>query len=254
MRLTSFTDFALRALMRLAGEPGRSFATNEIAAEFGISRNHLAKVVRDLADSGFISTQRGVGGGFTLARPAQSITIGEVVRALEGPPLVECFREDGGNCVLKPRCRLKAKLAAAREAFMRELDATTLAECAYPATARREPGARMTAATKHQVQSMKPIEFENGVVQIDAAIVAEGLGLAPLPAAGRDARGQDHEPCRARGRRRFRPASPDLLLRTPAVSRRGRRNRRDHSTLGDRLRRFAAAEVGAQGRQMRPGG
>ena len=69
MRLTSFTDFALRALMRLAGEPGRSFATNEIAAEFGISRNHLAKVVRDLADSGFISTQRGVGGGFTLARP-----------------------------------------------------------------------------------------------------------------------------------------------------------------------------------------
>ena len=116
MRLTSFTDFALRALMRLAGEPGRSFATSEIAAEFGISRNHLAKVVRDLADSGFISTQRGVGGGFTLARPAQSITIGEVVRALEGPPLVECFREDGGNCVLMPRCRLKAKLAAAREA------------------------------------------------------------------------------------------------------------------------------------------
>ena len=85
MRLTSFTDFALRALMRLAGEPARSFATNEIAAEFGISRNHLAKVVRDLADGGFIATQRGVGGGFTLARPPQSITLGEVVRALEGP-------------------------------------------------------------------------------------------------------------------------------------------------------------------------
>jgi Rrf2 family nitric oxide-sensitive transcriptional repressor len=62
-----------------------------------------------------------------------------VVRALEGPALVECFREDGGNCVLKPRCRLKAKLAAAREAFMRELDTTTLAECAYPAQPRRAP-------------------------------------------------------------------------------------------------------------------
>ena len=59
--------------------------------------------------------------------------------AMEGPALVECFREDGGNCVLKPRCRLKAKLAAAREAFMRELDTTTLAECAYPAPARRRP-------------------------------------------------------------------------------------------------------------------
>ena len=139
MNLTLFTDFALRALMRLAGEPTRSFATNEIAAEFGISRNHLAKVVRDLADSGFISTQRGAGGGFSLARPPQAITLGEVVRALEGEALVECFREDGGNCALLPRCRLKGKLAAAREAFLRELDGTTLAECAYPARPRGNP-------------------------------------------------------------------------------------------------------------------
>jgi Rrf2 family transcriptional regulator, nitric oxide-sensitive transcriptional repressor len=140
MRLTAFTDFALRTLMRLAGEPTRSFATNEIAAEFGISRNHLAKVVRDLADSGFISTQRGAGGGFILARPPQSITLGQVVRALEArQALVECFRGDGGSCVLTPRCRLKARLAAAREAFMRELDATTLAECAYPGRSRRAP-------------------------------------------------------------------------------------------------------------------
>ena len=139
MRLTSFTDFALRTLMRLAGEPERLFATNEIAAEFRISRNHLAKVVRDLADSGFIATHRGAGGGFSLARPPRSITLGEVVRALEGPSaLVECFREDGGDCVLTPRCRLKKRLAAAREAFMRELDATTLAECTYPAPPRRK--------------------------------------------------------------------------------------------------------------------
>ena len=139
MRLTTFTDFALRALMRLAGEPTRSFATSEIATEFGISRNHLAKVVRDLADGGFITTQRGAGGGFSLARPPQSITLGEVVRTLEKQQgLVECFRGDGGACVLTPRCRLKAKLAAAREAFMRELDATTLAECAYTATSQRK--------------------------------------------------------------------------------------------------------------------
>jgi Rrf2 family nitric oxide-sensitive transcriptional repressor len=147
MRLTAFTDFALRALMRLAGEPARSFATNEIAVEFGISRNHLAKVVRDLADGGFISTQRGAGGGFALARPPQSITLGEVVRALEGEALVECFRDDGGNCVLLPRCRLKVRLAAAREAFMRELDATTLAECAYPA----RPKASAKASPKRGV-------------------------------------------------------------------------------------------------------
>ena len=138
MRLTTFTDFALRALMRLAGEPQRSFSTSEIAEEFGISRNHLAKVVRDLGSSGFITTQRGVGGGFSLARPPQAITLGEVVRALEEESaLVECFRQDGGDCVLTPRCRLKSRLAAAREAFLRELDKSTLAECAYPARPRR---------------------------------------------------------------------------------------------------------------------
>ena len=138
MRLTTFTDFALRALMRLAGEPDRSFSTSEIALEFGISRHHLAKVVRDLADGGFIATQRGVGGGFALARSPEGITLGQVVRALEGTSaLVECFRQDGGDCVLTPRCRLKSKLASAREAFLRELDKTTLAECAYPARPRR---------------------------------------------------------------------------------------------------------------------
>ena len=69
---------------------------------------------------------------WSLARPAETITLGQVVRALEGgSALVECFRDDGGDCVLLPRCRLKARLAAAREAFMRELDGTTLAECAY---------------------------------------------------------------------------------------------------------------------------
>jgi len=143
MRLTTFTDFALRALMRLAGEPDRSFSTAEIAAEFRISRNHLTKVVRDLAEGGFVTTQRGAGGGFRLTRPAERITLGEVVRALEQRhALVECFRLDGGDCVLRPRCRLKQRLAAAREAFMRELDTTTLAECAYPPVPQRH-AARM---------------------------------------------------------------------------------------------------------------
>src|SRR2546423_9018524 len=132
MRLTLFTDFALRALMRLAGEPTRSFATNEIASEFGISRNHLAKVVRDLADGGFITTQRGAGGGFALARPPQSITLGEVVRALEArQALVECFRDDGGACVLTPRCRLKMRLAAPRGGFMRGVDAPAPGQIAH---------------------------------------------------------------------------------------------------------------------------
>lgn len=138
MRLTAFTDFGLRTLMRLASEPEMSFTTEQIAQEFAISRNHLMKVVGELAANGFLATQRGAGGGFRLARPPEEITIGQVVRQLEGRhALVECFRLDGGLCVLTPKCRLKSKLAGAREAFLAELDKTPLSECAYPVRNRR---------------------------------------------------------------------------------------------------------------------
>ena len=134
MRLTAFTDFGLRALMRLAGEPGRVFTTDEIAREFAISREHLIKVVRELAAAGLVTTQRGKRGGFKLARAPDEIRLGEVVRHLEARhAMVECFRPDGGACVLSPQCRLKGRLAQAARAFLAELDKTTLAECAVPA-------------------------------------------------------------------------------------------------------------------------
>jgi Rrf2 family transcriptional regulator, nitric oxide-sensitive transcriptional repressor len=146
MRLTTFTDFGLRALMRLAGTPERIFTTDEIATEFAIPRNHLIKVIQQLAGAGFVVTQRGSGGGVRLAVPAEKIRIGEVVRSLESrQALVECFRADGGTCVLTPKCRLKGRLAKAHDAFLRELDATTLAECAYPGSSRKGASNRKAA-------------------------------------------------------------------------------------------------------------
>ena len=142
MRLTAFTDFGLRALMRLAGEPDRRFTADEIAGEFGISRHHLTKVIGALAAAGIVATRRGAGGGFRLARAANETTLGEVVRLLEArTALVECERADGGACVLAPECRLKGRLDIAREAFLRELDRTTLDDCAYPAPRGRRPAA-----------------------------------------------------------------------------------------------------------------
>ncbi|MGB3834130.1 MAG: Rrf2 family transcriptional regulator [Mesorhizobium sp.] len=133
MRLAAFTDYGLRVLMRLADAPEEPSTTTRIADEFRIPYNHLAKVVQDLARGGFVTTQRGAGGGIRLARPADAITLGEVVRFLEQRyAIVECFRADGGACLLTPRCRLKSKLAAAREAFLAELDKTSVADCAYP--------------------------------------------------------------------------------------------------------------------------
>jgi Rrf2 family transcriptional regulator, nitric oxide-sensitive transcriptional repressor len=133
MRLTLFTDFGLRALMRLAAEPERSFTTEELASELAISRNHLVKIVRDLGAAGFVRTRRGKSGGFRLARAAGTVTIGQIVRRLEArQAMVECFRADGGACVLSPACKLRGYLAKAEEAFLRALDAVALSDCAYP--------------------------------------------------------------------------------------------------------------------------
>ena len=132
MRLTSFTDYGLRVLMRMAGTPDRAFTAAELAAEFRISRNHLAKVISALAAAGLLETRRGGGGGAMLARPPQDIRLGDVVAILEADQaLVECFASGANTCALTPHCRLKARLAYAEVAFIDDLNRSTLADCVY---------------------------------------------------------------------------------------------------------------------------
>jgi len=132
MKLTAFTDFGLRALMCLAADENRLFNTEEISRKLQISREHLIKVVRELARNGLVVTRRGAHGGFRLARPANQIRLGDVVENLEASQaLVECFRADGGACILTPKCLLKGKLAEAQQAFIAELNKTTLSKCKY---------------------------------------------------------------------------------------------------------------------------
>jgi Rrf2 family nitric oxide-sensitive transcriptional repressor len=132
MRLTSFTDYGLRVLMRLAGAPGRAFTTAALAAEFRVSRNHLAKVVSTLAAAGLLDTRRGGGGGAMLAVRPEDIRLGDVVAMLEADQaLVECFATGGAACTLMPQCRLKTRLAEAEAAFIRDLNHSTLADCVY---------------------------------------------------------------------------------------------------------------------------
>lgn len=150
MRLTAFTDYGLRVLMRLAGAPDRSFTTEQIATEFAISKHHLTKVVRTLAGAGFVDSRRGAGGGLRLGRDPNGLTLGEVVRLMEaGQALVECYRADGGACVLTPACRLKSKLFAARAAFLDELDKVSLAECAYTPDAGGRSAAAVSPGGRH---------------------------------------------------------------------------------------------------------
>lgn len=129
MRLTTFSDYTLRVLMYLALEPDRLATIPEIAAAYGISENHLMKVVHQLGRSGVIESQRGKGGGIRLALPAAEIRIGAVVREAEGEaPIVECMGENPGNCCIAPACQLSGILARAFDALYAKLDEYTLAD------------------------------------------------------------------------------------------------------------------------------
>lgn len=126
MRLTRHTDYALRVLIHLAVTDGQKAAIGEIAEAYDLSRNHLMKIVNELARAGFIATMRGRGGGFTLARSATDISLGEVVRLCE-PDLRPA---DCGTCALQPACGLSGILMEAIAAFLKVLDGYTLADAA----------------------------------------------------------------------------------------------------------------------------
>lgn len=131
MRLSSFTDYGLRMLMRMASHPERSFSTAELADEFELSRHHLAKIVQRLSQSGIVETRRGAGGGAVLAQAPETIRLGDIVRHLEKDNLlVSCLGPTGGTCVVDGRCSLKARLRRAQSAFYADLDRSTLADVA----------------------------------------------------------------------------------------------------------------------------
>lgn len=140
MRLTMYTDYGLRTLTRLAAEPERVFSIDEIANEFSASRNHLVKVIRDLAQCGVLEAQHGsTARGFRLARDPKTVTLGEIVRLLESrKAILECLRSEKATCEPSERCQLRKKLSAARKAFLRELDTTTLFDCALEPRSRTQ--------------------------------------------------------------------------------------------------------------------
>ncbi len=132
MQLTSHTDYALRLLMYLAvHENDESPTVQDAASRYDISAHHLAKVAQKLVQLGYISSQRGRGGGLTLVREPERINVGELVRSMEHLELVECFRKDS-DCAIRPACRLKSAIAEAGEAFIHALERYTLADLIRP--------------------------------------------------------------------------------------------------------------------------
>lgn len=122
MRLTRYSDYAMRVLLYLGARPDRLCSIAEVARAYGISQNHLMKVAHDLGKAGYVASVRGRFGGLRLGRPAAEINVGEVIRHTEdGFDLVDC-----GSCVIAPACGLTGALHEALAAFMAVLDGYSL--------------------------------------------------------------------------------------------------------------------------------
>jgi Rrf2 family nitric oxide-sensitive transcriptional repressor len=132
IRLNLSTDYALRTLLYLASQPGRQISTREVAGFYGISADHVTKVVQHLSHSGLVRAERGRSGGLRLGKAPEQITVGEVVELFEGPvSLLECVSTEG-VCVIQPGCRLKAVLHRVGEQLVSELRSVTLADLVGP--------------------------------------------------------------------------------------------------------------------------
>lgn len=148
MRLSEYTDYSLRVLMYCAAQPQRLVTIAELADHHQVSKNHLMKIVNDLARQGILETTRGRGGGLRLLKPASDICLGDVVRASETDfRLVECFDPTTNVCTLTPTCRLKHVLSDALLAYFRVLDGATLADL-VPSPAPSPAGAGRSARPK----------------------------------------------------------------------------------------------------------
>lgn len=129
MRLTRYTDNALRCLTMLALHPGEAATVADISRRMHMSEDHVFKVVQGLTAGGYVTTQRGRNGGVTLARAADKIRVGAVVRHTEENfRLVECFDPETNECPITKACELSGALDRALKAFLAVLNEVTLAD------------------------------------------------------------------------------------------------------------------------------
>lgn len=132
MRLTLWTDYALRTLIYVGAKGERLSTIEEIAASFDVSKAHMMKVVNRLGRQGYLETVRGKGGGVRLGRPAAEIGVGRVVRDTKEDLAVMGCLAGPGFCRIEGCCVLRRALDEATAAFLAALDRYTLTDLIAP--------------------------------------------------------------------------------------------------------------------------
>jgi len=136
MKIGSKGDYGLRALIDLAEHHGSAkvVQAKDIAERQAIPKDYLALIMIDLRKAGLVTSIRGPGGGYRLAQAPEQITMGQALRALEGPvTLLDCTTELGfGECSISLRCRMRNVWIEANRAVMAILDSTTIANLCSP--------------------------------------------------------------------------------------------------------------------------
>lgn len=129
MQLTRFTDYGLRTLMYLAARPEEKSSVKEISEHYGISRNHLVKVVHRLSQLGYIETMKGKGGGIKIAQGTEKLRLGDLITQLEpNMNMVECFDAKTNTCRITGSCQLKHYMFEATNSFVDTMNKYTLAD------------------------------------------------------------------------------------------------------------------------------
>lgn len=140
MQLTLYTDYSLRVLLYLGIHAEQRVTVTEISEFFGISRNHLVKVVHNLGKQGLVETMRGKSGGLRLAKAPEDINIGEIVQKVEPHMnLLECFDDATNTCPVTMQCALKGVLYKARKSFTDELAQYSLRDIMNMSALRNAP-------------------------------------------------------------------------------------------------------------------
>ena len=134
IRITRLTDYGIVLLSQMALSPERRFNAPDLASETSLPQPMVSKILKQLARSGLLLSHRGVHGGYALSRSAESITVAEIITALEGPIAVtECIEDGPGSCDKEASCPVQSNWRRINVAIRGALDGITLAEMTSPA-------------------------------------------------------------------------------------------------------------------------